>query len=302
MRATFWRLEILTDICTHYTGPLNGGLYTKRMKHIVAVSGGVDSVVLLHTLSKDPNQELIVAHFDHGIRPDSHEDAAFVEALAKRYGHTFEMRREELGKEASEAVARERRYAFLQQLANKYQAPIVTAHHLDDLVETVAINLTRGTGWRGLAVFHPTIKRPLIDIPKQAIIAYARAHKLEWREDSTNTSEAYLRNRLRNKAHVIDDDTKRQLRALHARQRELRTEINSELKKLIGEGSSHSRYLFTSLQPTVAMEALRLITNKALTRPQLERLLHAVKTAPALSTYEAGMGITVHFSTRYFTL
>src|SRR5690606_26701133 len=106
------------------------------MKYIVAVSGGVDSVVLLDMLSKKTEHELIVAHFDHGIRPDSHEDAAFVQKLAQRYGHTFEMKREELGAYASEATARERRYAFLGALAKKHQAAVMTAHHLDDLVET----------------------------------------------------------------------------------------------------------------------------------------------------------------------
>lgn len=272
------------------------------MKYIVAVSGGVDSVVLLDMLSKKTEHELIVAHFDHGIRPDSHEDAAFVQELAQRYGHMFEMKREELGAHASEAMARERRYAFLSSLAKKYQAELMTAHHLDDLVETIAINLTRGTGWRGLAVFHPVIKRPLIDMTKRELKEYAHRRHLQWREDSTNQSDVYLRNRIRSKATTISEDDKRQLRALHARQRELRTEINEEIRKLIGEGPQYSRYLFTHLPSVVSLEALRLVTNKKLTRPQLKRLLHAIKTNAAGSKFEAGVGITVHFTTRYFTL
>lgn len=272
------------------------------MKYIVAVSGGVDSVVLLDMLSKTIKHELIVAHFDHGIRADSREDALFVEALAKHYGHKFETKREELGQKASEAMARQRRYAFLQSLAAKHQARIVTAHHLDDLVETVAINFSRGTGWRGLAVFHPTIARPLIDTPKQSLLRYAEQNGLAWREDSTNSSSAYLRNRLRTRAVSLPDDSKRQLRALHARQGELRKQINSEIKSLITDGPHHNRHLFIQLPSKVALEVLRAITDKKLTRPQLERLLHAVKTNAAGTHYEAGMGISAHFTTRNFTL
>lgn len=274
------------------------------MKYIIAVSGGVDSVVLLDVLTKNmrAGDEYIVAHFDHGIRQDSREDARFVRELAEKYGHDFVMQREELGADASEAIARERRYKFLHSLADKHQAQLITAHHLDDLVETVAINLTRGTGWRGLAVFHPSIHRPLIDVPKQALLDYAAKHALTWREDSTNASDKYLRNRLRTKAKTLGDDEKRQLRALHARQREVRQEITKELRKLIGDGPEYSRYLFVHLPAKVAVEALRLVTHKKLTRPQLERLLHAVKTNAAGTKYEAGEGITVHFSTRNFTL
>lgn len=272
------------------------------MKYIVAVSGGVDSVVLLDMMSKHTDDTLIVAHFDHGIRSDSHEDAAFVQELAAKYGHTFETKREVLGEEASEALARERRYEFLHALAQEYDAKLVTAHHLDDLVETIAINLTRGTGWRGLAVFHPSIIRPLIDTSKQELVAYAERHNLKWREDSTNSSDAYLRNRLRAKTRTLPEDTKRQLRALHARQRELRKEMSKEIQKLVGEGPEYSRYELTHFPQSVALEVLRAITSKKLTRPQLERLLHAVKTSGRGSKYEAGNGITVHFGTRYFTL
>lgn len=272
------------------------------MNYILAVSGGVDSVVLLDMMSKTSEDTFIVAHFDHGIRDDSSEDATFVRELAGLYGYEFETTREALGKEASEALARERRYAFLHSLAKKHQAKIMTAHHLDDLVETVAINLTRGTGWRGLAVFHPSIVRPLIDTSKKELIDYATRNGLTWREDSTNSTDAYLRNRLRVHTKNLPEDTKRQLRALHARQRELRKEINEEIQTIAGTGPEYSRYLLTHLPSSVAIEVLRAVTQKKLTRPQLERLLHAIKTSAASTKFEAGAGITVHFTTRYFTL
>lgn len=272
------------------------------MKYLVAVSGGVDSVALLDTLSQVEGNELVVAHFDHGIRSDSAEDERFVRMLAEKYGHQYVSRREELGEDASEAHARSRRYAFLREQAKAHDAKIVTAHHLDDLVETVAINLHRGTGWRGLAPFHSSISRPLVHTPKVDIITYAKKRGLAWREDSTNASDAYLRNRLRKKTASLTLDEKRQLHALQATQKTIREEINKEVKMLVGEGPEYSRYLFTLLPAKVAVECLRYITKRRLTRPQLERLLHAIKTAARGAKYEAGMGITAQFSTRYFSL
>lgn len=272
------------------------------MKYIVAVSGGIDSVVLLDMLSKTVNEPLIVAHFDHGIREDSADDAHFVQELAGKYGHHFVSEREELGAEASEALARRQRYAFLRKVANEYGASIVTAHHLDDLVETVTLNTQRGTGWRGLAVFGASIHRPLIDTSKESLKRYAEANGLMWREDSTNTSDRYARNKVRRKTSNLPVDIKRQIRALHAEQTRLRREIDDEVEKLMGNGPEYSRYLLTHVPTKVAAECLRFITKGRLTRPQCLRALHAVKTAPAGSVYEAGNGVSLQFSTRHFTL
>lgn len=272
------------------------------MKYIVAVSGGVDSMVLLDMMLREGSRELIVAHFDHGIRPDSHLDAEFVRAVAERRGVAFEHRREELGESASEALARDRRYAFLRSVADRHKAKIVTAHHMDDLVETVAINMTRGTGWRGLAVFDADVVRPLIDMEKAELIAYAQKRGVEWREDSTNNSSVYLRNRLRKKTPSLETSQKREIRALHVHQKDLKRSILNEVRGLIGEGPWYSRYFFTHVQSAVAIECLREITQGKLTRPQLARLLHAVKVAKPHSTFEAGEGIRLHFGTRQFSL
>lgn len=272
------------------------------MKYVVAVSGGVDSMVLLDMMVRSGGHELIVAHFDHGIRSDSHLDAQLVRDAALRYGLQFELKREELGESTSEAHARERRYAFLRNVADKHNANIATAHHLDDLVETVAINVTRGTGWRGLAVLNSGVSRPLIDMEKTELIEYARRRGIEWREDATNSSPVYLRNRIRTQTHLLPTGTKRELRALHAHQKEIKKEIEAEVKGLIGQGPWYSRYFFTHLPPVVALECLRYLTNGKLTRPQLARLLHAVKVAKPNTTLEAGDGVRFYFSTRQFSL
>lgn len=223
------------------------------MNYVVAVSGGVDSMVILDMLVQNDrrleigdwrflrspvptnhdqritNHELIVAHFDHGIRNDSSSDEAFVRGVAGEYGLAYESERAELGPDASEETAREARYKFLRRCCNKYNAVLITAHHQDDVVETMLINLIRGTHWRGLApmanlnskseirnpkqirnpkdqnsdikhqtsnIEHRTL-RPLLNTPKADILKYAKKHNLTWREDSTNADTKYLRNYIR---------------------------------------------------------------------------------------------------------
>lgn len=270
------------------------------MKYIVAVSGGVDSVVLLDMMTKhrDKNQ-LIVAHFDHGIRYESAADARFVEALASSYGLPFKTKREELGEAASENVARERRYAFLGALAEEYSAIIVTAHHQDDVIETVAINLIRGTGWRGLAVLSDeTKRRPLLSKRKSELYAYALAHQLEWIEDETNQSPRYLRNRIRRRLGEVTDQVREQITALRSEQLLLTRLIAIEVRR---QKETYARYDIIMWPESVALEVLRAQTNGRLTRPQLRSLYIAIKTARAGAKIEAGSGVAVTIGQRDFT-
>ena len=271
-------------------------------RYIVAVSGGVDSVALLDMLHRLTNHQLVVAHFDHGIRPDSSLDAAHVRRLADTYGLPFEMKREELGPGTSEEQARLYRYAFLRELANKYNAQIVTAHHADDIVETVAINLHRGTGWRGLAVLDSDIVRPLLHLHKHQIHDYALKRGLQWREDSTNKDTRYLRNRIRGKAKELSRHEKDAVLQLHKDQKEMRRAIDKEVRRLVGPGPQYSRYFFTHIPEKVAIECLRYVTRGALTRPQLERALLAIKTAKPGTRHQAGADTTLWFTTRNFSL
>jgi tRNA(Ile)-lysidine synthetase-like protein len=204
-------------------------------KYVVAVSGGVDSVVLLHMLAQRPDLELVVAHLDHGIRPDSPDDVALVQKLAATYGLVFETKRIELGAEADELTARRERYAFLQYIQTKHGADaIVTAHHQDDALETAIHNMIRGTGRRGLTSLQSTreLLRPLLDVPKAGLVDYALKHKLSWREDTTNHDERYARNYIRHRLLVrFDADARQQLLTILARARE----VNNELDALLAE-------------------------------------------------------------------
>ncbi|HTJ73348.1 MAG TPA: tRNA lysidine(34) synthetase TilS [Verrucomicrobiae bacterium] len=275
------------------------------MRYLVAVSGGIDSVVLLDRLVQSGEHELIVAHFDHGIRPDSAADARFVEALARRYGLPFVTKREELGGGAGEELARTRRYAFLRAEAQKLQARLVTAHHSDDVIETVAINSARGTGWRGLAVLDaPDITRPLLTKTKQEIRDYALEHRLEWVEDSTNMETKYLRNQVRRKvALLVPYEGKRTILNAWQRQLRLKREIQEEAARLL-EQNGGSRYFFTQCDLPVAIELLRLYIRResgvTITRPQAQRTLVAIKTAKPGSLYDVGEGVGLQFTARTF--
>lgn len=201
-------------------------------RYVVAVSGGVDSVVLLDILSKISGLQLIVAHFDHGIRPESADDAQFVAGQAQKYGLEYYGEREELGANASEALARKRRYAFLERVRETTNAAaIVTAHHQDDVIETAVINMLRGTGRRGITSLDTSrdIIRPLLTLPKQEIVNYAQQNGLLWREDATNSSDAYLRNRVRRRLENADHGTRAQLLAIVERLRGQNNEIDQLL-------------------------------------------------------------------------
>ncbi len=122
--------------------------------------------------------------------------------LADNYGFEFELGKANLGVDASEEAARNARYLFLRSMQKKHKADgIILAHHKNDIVETMAINIGRGTSPRGLIALQSTedLLRPLLSYTKDQILDYARQNQLVWREDSTNVDTRYTRNRLRSK-------------------------------------------------------------------------------------------------------
>lgn len=274
-------------------------------KYVVAVSGGVDSIVLLDMLARGEHQ-LIVAHVDHGIRDEaSAADARFVEALARQYQLPFVKTELSLGAQASEERARELRYKFLFEVASEHDAIVVTAHHMDDVVETVALNIERGTGWRGLAVLaRPDVHRPLIALTKAQLYSYALRERLEWVEDGTNASDKYQRNRLRHKiAERLPELARQQVASLRAKQLSLRTDISRESTRLLKRHEG-SRHFLGQLDDIVALEllgtAIELETGIRPMRPQLVRALLAIKTARPGSTHHVGSKLALHFTARKY--
>lgn len=279
------------------------------MKNIVvAVSGGVDSVVLLDYVSERWDKDnIIVAHFEHGIRDDSSEDLDFVNCLAKIYGLKFEFRRGRLGKKCSELKARQARYDFLRNTAAKYNADIVTAHHINDLAETIAINIHRGTGWRGLACLNsPNIVRPFLSIDKNNILTYAMKNGLEWREDSTNSSDKYLRNSLRFKMKKLDIQYNK-LYKLWEKQTSLSEKIDDEVSKILSKiknNGRYSRYFFSQIDELTACEIIKHIlekeTGKSVLKTQCLDFWIKIKTMPQNKKTQVLGGKNVKFSKREF--
>lgn len=262
----------------------------KPGKYVVAVSGGVDSVVLLDLLRTHPGLELIVGHFDHGIRIDSAEDAKFVETLAKQASLPFRLGQAKLGPRASEAMARDARYNYLRQIMYDENADgIITAHHQDDVLETAVINLIRGTGRSGMASLRSTdgIIRPLLKESKSNIHKHAATRKLRWREDSTNLDTTYLRNHVR--LHVLPrlgKDGRAQLLQLIESTGEVNVELNALLEQLLGGQDPRmlSRHAFIMLPHTLARETLaawlRQNGIREFDRPAIERMTVRLKVLP----------------------
>lgn len=181
---------------------------------LVAVSGGVDSVVLLRILSKLQSEleiELGVAHLDHQMRDDSHEDRVFVEGLALELGvPCFSEAVDvpafiEREKRSPEEAARNARYRFFENVASNWgSSKIAVAHNLDDRAETLLLNLLRGSGLDGLSGI-PAIRdlgsakliRPLFECSREQIELHAKSNNWAYRIDPTNSDPKYTRNRIR---------------------------------------------------------------------------------------------------------
>jgi tRNA(Ile)-lysidine synthase len=179
---------------------------------LVAVSGGADSMVLLHALRN--RKKIVAAHFNHKLRGEASDaDAQLVKLTTSKLGVQFVMGRwnsdeNAIRQHGLEKAAREARLAFLALAARQYQCHwVVMGHHADDQVETFFWRLLRGAGGSGLggmktlAPFpgHPDLKiaRPLLKLRKAEILAHAKAKGILFREDASNTDPVHLRNRIR---------------------------------------------------------------------------------------------------------
>ncbi|MEQ1751852.1 MAG: tRNA lysidine(34) synthetase TilS, partial [Prosthecobacter sp.] len=192
---------------------------------LLAISGGRDSVALLHWLISAGHKKLILCHLNHGLRGrESGQDAAFVRRLAARHGLKCEIRKVAADSHAHqhqisvETAGRELRHAFLFDMARKHRAKSVfIAHHADDQAETILGNLCRGSALRGAGGMMKITPmksdgqclfflRPLLDWQRADIDAYIQEHRLTFREDSSNLSLEYRRNRLRHEVLPLLND------------------------------------------------------------------------------------------------
>ncbi len=177
-----------------------------KAKILIAVSGGVDSCVLLHSckeLKSKKKWEIHVAHVDHSLREDSIIDYKFVKSLCEKYELQFYHKKHigEIPKSDIENWGRKLRYSFFKELdeKNKYDY-IFTAHHADDVAETYLMRLIANKEPRSILKYDVSRKifRPFLEISKATIFEYAKEFNLQFREDSTNFDSKYLRNKIRN--------------------------------------------------------------------------------------------------------
>lgn len=260
-------------------------------KAVVAVSGGVDSIVLAYGL-KALGYDVIIAHLNHKLRgAESDEDQKFVGDFAKRIGVQFVTKTADIPRNGNlEENARNIRYEFLEDARKKYKADfIAVAHHMDDQIETVLMHMARGAGLRGqvgMEYRNGNIIRPLLGIKRQEILDYAEEQKLEYRTDSSNGDLSYDRNFWR---HMVIPYLKNNMPKLGERILKISATAKKQLESIskkadmwIGKNISENTFgceAFSKLDDGLKSEILiRLIGPKDLYTSALNELIDFIKT------------------------
>lgn len=191
--------QFAKHIKTNFPFLANGPFY-------IAVSSGIDSMVLVH-LCQQLHLDIEILHCNFQLRGvESDGETQFIESFCHSNGipiHTKYFDTNTIAantKESIQITARNLRYQWFQEIISLGFDYVLTAHHLDDSLETVLINFSRGTGLEGLTgipALNGSVIRPLLPFSRVEIEAYAQAHKIQWREDSSNASDKYLRNKIR---------------------------------------------------------------------------------------------------------
>ena len=223
--------------------------FLKEKKLLVAISGGVDSVVLTHLLHQ-LHFNISLAHCNFNLRgTESDLDEVFVKELGESLNiqtfttHFNTNKYAVKNKLSTQLAARELRYNWFNSLSQENIFDyILTAHHADDNLETFIINLSRGTGLEGLTGIPPineNIVRPLLVFPREEIVTFAKNNNIEWREDKSNAETKYLRNKIR---HQPSPRKNPQLKRKLLLREKLRPKVEQRLLLLPGGGNSFSSY------------------------------------------------------------
>ena len=261
-------------------------------KIVAALSGGMDSVVLLHLLVnwRDANgidAGIVAAHLNHGLRGlDADLDQDFCRAYAEELGVAFTTRSEDAAAVARaggmgvEEAGRLLRYRFFQELAHAPDSLVLTGHHADDQAETILMHLRRGAHRRGLSGMKDftvlsvppdlsvRVGRPLLALPRERLHVYALENGLDWREDTTNQDASYARNRIRHRVIPM-------LETLLPGFRDRLLEKAETMAREEAELSTRGRELVNELARRQAGGCFFLLSNEAFADP--ERLIYAFR-------------------------
>jgi tRNA(Ile)-lysidine synthase len=253
-----------------------------QARYLVGVSGGLDSMCLLHALHAGGFRKLTVCHLNHDLRARASEaDARFVRRWAEKWGFDCVVEKQPVAQlaaasgESIEAAARRARYDFFQRTARSLRCPrLILAHHADDQAETVLANILRGTGLSGVSGMKVqsqqgklTLLRPWLTLRRDVIQAYALENRVPWREDASNLSLEHTRNRLRHVAIPgLNDAMQRDivpalLRLANTAQREddwMTNETQSLLAQMAGpEGALLLTDAFKLMHPALQHRVVR---------------------------------------------
>lgn len=281
----------------------------RRARWLVGVSGGADSVALLHLLHRAGFRNLVVCHLDHRLRGRaSTGDARFVERLAAQLDMKCESARADVREmmkqsgESLETAARHARHEFFATCARKHRCRrVLLAHHADDQAETVLWNLLRGShGLKGMKSAHEIavdgfkleLIRPLLGIRRADLVAWLRAHRLKWREDASNLEAIAVRNRLRHEALPLlaeisgRDPVAALVRGAHdtADREEMENELLHQAKVLDPQGRMHLGALRALPRPLQRRAIADYLSNKGvgeIDRTLLDRALALLDPAAA---------------------
>ena len=248
---------------------------------IIATSGGPDSMALLNLLNQikeEKNLNIISAHVNHKLRKESNKEAKMVENYCKKNSLTFEYMEISNYRGNTENYARKKRYEFFENLIKKYQAKyLLTAHHGDDLTETIIMRLIRGSSLKGYSAFNEItnkdnykIYRPLITKTKDEILEYVQNNHIPYALDKTNNSDKFTRNRIRKYIlpKLKEENKNVHLKFLKFSQKlnEIDTYLNDETNKKISKIYQNNKLditLFLKEKPIIREKIIHSILNQA---------------------------------------
>ncbi len=289
---------------------------------VVALSGGADSCALLMSLislAQSRHLKLIVAHFNHGLRgAESDEDEEFCRSLAEKLELTFETERmcqQTVPRGMSpEDYFRRERYTFLEKVAREHGANrIALGHHLQDQAETVLLNMLRGSGLEGLKGFVPMrdnrFIRPLMEVTRKEIQEFLAESGMGYRDDSSNDSSVYLRNRIRRELiPFLKERFNPKIEESLARSAEILRREDSFLDQCIGEilaspyiqkkkgEASVSTEYFKTLHPALGFRLIRALLENLVPADKGFSFVHIQSVVNLLSANSSGKRVALPYS------